>query len=69
MLSNSQKLVLQQIAMRRMREGKGCYRETRAVFFQIMHAAMSVDPELTEEEFYRLAREEFAKHLQNEGAK
>jgi hypothetical protein len=63
-LTNSQKKVLEQIAKRRMAEGKGCYRETRAVFFQLMYAAMSVDPNLTEAEFLREARHEFAKHLQ-----
>jgi hypothetical protein len=62
MLTNSQKLVLKQIAERRKKEGRRCFLETRAQFFQLMRAAMSVDPDLTESEFLREARHEFAKY-------
>jgi hypothetical protein len=64
MLTESQKLVLKQIAERRIIEGGRCYFETRAQFFQLMLAAMSVDQSLTEAEFLREARHELAKHLQ-----
>jgi hypothetical protein len=64
MLSDNQKLILKKIAVRRIKEGRGCYFETRAQFFQLMAGAMSVNPALTEEEFLREARLEFAKHLQ-----
>lgn len=64
MLSDAQKLVLKQIAERRQREGGRCYRETRSIFYQLMRAAQSIDPSLTDEEFMREAKEELEKHLQ-----
>jgi hypothetical protein len=62
MLTDSQKAVLRQIAQRRMREGKGCYLETRAQFYQLMYAALSVNHDLTQEQFLKAAREELAKY-------
>ena len=63
MLTDSQKQVLKQIADRRIKEGGRCYFETRAQFFQLMHAAMSVDHELTEAEFLREARHYLAQYV------
>jgi hypothetical protein len=63
MLTDSHKQILKQIVERRIKEGRRCYLETRAQFFQLMYAAMSVDPDLTEAEFLREARHEFAKYI------
>ena len=64
MLTENQKQILKRIAERRIKEGGSCFFETRAQFFQLMASAMSVNPDMTEAEFLREARHEFAKHLQ-----
>jgi hypothetical protein len=64
MLTDSQKLVLKQIAERRKREGGRCFFETRAQFYQLMMAAMSMNHDLTQEQFLEAAREELAKYIQ-----
>jgi hypothetical protein len=63
MLTENQKQILKQIAERRLREGPRCFLDTRAHFYQLMGAALSVDPTMTEEQFLKAAREELTKHL------
>jgi len=64
MLTENQKLVLKQIALRRQREGPRCYLDTRAHFNRLMEGALFADPTMTEAEFLREASHELAKHLQ-----
>jgi hypothetical protein len=63
MLTDSQKLVLKQIAVRRIKEGGRCYFETRAQFYQLMMAALSMNHDLTQEQFLKDASEELAKYV------
>jgi hypothetical protein len=63
MLTDNQKLVLKQIAQRRIIEGGRCYFETRAQFYQLMMAALSMNHDLTQEQFLEDARDELAKYV------
>jgi hypothetical protein len=57
MLTESQIKTLQHIAERRIKEGRGSYFETRAQFAQLMGAALSTNPTLTEKQFLKEALE------------
>jgi hypothetical protein len=66
MLTESQIAVLEQIARRRMRDGRSASFETRAIFFRLMEGAMYGDPTLTREQFMKEAREVLEKVINRE---